>query len=410
MLRMLIVDDERIVRETIRDIIEWDRLGIEVAGVCKNGLEAYDMILDEYPDIVLTDIKMPGLSGLDLIKRITQGAHSTEFVILSGYGDYAYTKEAMKLGIQYYLLKPCNEKEIIEVIEEVKKNCFRKRLRQAQRQENCEMLKQLHESVAHNLLAESLTEHPDFEALQKQYEQFLSFTNVGYEICKVKNLQDSLRAGCIEAFQEYHSLHAEQIPCYCLHADDELYIGFESYDYDYTKLDACMEAACGQIGCYQRISMRCLNDLLPQIHFIMKTHSCVTIGFKRSCLHYSQMQIPQEPLVGTNCDFIAKVMEIVHENIEDPNLSLKQISENYLYMNVDYVSRKFLKATGCKFSAFLADVRIAKAKSLLCANRAMSVNAVADAVGCGNNPQYFSQLFKKVAGITPTEYIKSIGG
>ena len=69
MLKMIIVDDEKIIRETIHSLIDWNSLGIDVAAVCKDGIEAFDCILDEYPDIVMTDIKMPGLSGLDLIER-----------------------------------------------------------------------------------------------------------------------------------------------------------------------------------------------------------------------------------------------------------------------------------------------------------------------------------------------------
>ena len=64
MLKLLIADDERIIRETIFNIIDWKKHDIEVIGLCKNGIEAYDMILDESPDIVLTDIRMPGMGRL----------------------------------------------------------------------------------------------------------------------------------------------------------------------------------------------------------------------------------------------------------------------------------------------------------------------------------------------------------
>ena len=69
-MKLLIVDDEKIIRETISHHIPWHSLGIDVIGTASNGLEAYDIIMDEYPDIVMTDIKMPGLSGLQLIQKI----------------------------------------------------------------------------------------------------------------------------------------------------------------------------------------------------------------------------------------------------------------------------------------------------------------------------------------------------
>ena len=68
MFKLLIADDERLIREALSTTIDWKMYDIELIGICRNGIEAYDMILDESPDIVLTDIRMPGMSGLDLIR------------------------------------------------------------------------------------------------------------------------------------------------------------------------------------------------------------------------------------------------------------------------------------------------------------------------------------------------------
>ena len=119
MLKLVIADDERIIRETISTIIDWKQYDIELVGLCKNGLEAYDMILDESPDIVLTDIRMPGMDGLELIQRISQTDLNTQFIILSGYGEFEYAKTAMKYGVRHYLLKPCSEVQILESIQDI---------------------------------------------------------------------------------------------------------------------------------------------------------------------------------------------------------------------------------------------------------------------------------------------------
>ena len=110
MLKMIIVDDEKIIRETIHSLIDWNSLGIDVAAVCKDGIEAFDCILDEYPDIVMTDIKMPGLSGLDLIEKVRAAQLNTEFIILSGYGEFEFARTAMRYGVKHYLLKPSSRK------------------------------------------------------------------------------------------------------------------------------------------------------------------------------------------------------------------------------------------------------------------------------------------------------------
>ena len=126
MLKLIIADDERIIRETISTIIDWKQYDIELVGLCKNGLEAYDMILDETPDIVLTDIRMPGMDGLELIRRISETDLNTQFIILSGYGEFEYAKMAMKYGIRHYLLKPCSEAQILESIQEIAQDCYKK--------------------------------------------------------------------------------------------------------------------------------------------------------------------------------------------------------------------------------------------------------------------------------------------
>ena len=79
-------------------------------------------------------------------------------------------------------------------------------------------------------------------------------------------------------------------------------------------------------------------------------------------------------------------------------------------MNTDYVSKKFLKETGTRFSNYLTDVRIEHAKQLLISMGNDKIQTIAEQVGCGNNPQYFSQLFKKKTGMTPSAYISKFHG
>lgn len=87
MLKLVIADDERVIRETISTIIDWKQYDIELVGLCKNGLEAYDAILDESPDIVLTDIRMPGMDAMNCWKNVQELDFPPHFILLSGYGN-----------------------------------------------------------------------------------------------------------------------------------------------------------------------------------------------------------------------------------------------------------------------------------------------------------------------------------
>ena len=114
MLNLLIADDEKVIRESLAECLDWAAMGIRVVACCANGLEALDAILDETPDIVMTDIKMPGLNGLDLIEKAQAIDRDIEFIILSGYREFDFAHKAIKLGVRRYLLKPVSEEQVLE--------------------------------------------------------------------------------------------------------------------------------------------------------------------------------------------------------------------------------------------------------------------------------------------------------
>lgn len=122
MYRLLIVDDEEFEREGMAQLIDWEQYGIEVVGTAWNGLDGIEKTRQLQPDIILTDIKMPVMDGIELIRRVRKSWPQIEFAVLSGYGEYEYTSKAMEQGVRHYILKPCDEERIAEAIEKVKKD------------------------------------------------------------------------------------------------------------------------------------------------------------------------------------------------------------------------------------------------------------------------------------------------
>src|SRR5690554_4350705 len=119
MYRVLLVDDERIIIEGISSIIDWGSYGTELIGTARNGLEAYEFIVMHEPDIVITDIRMPGMDGLQLVQKVRENDHHVQFIMLSGFGEFDYARKAMRYGVKHYLLKPCNEQLITQALTEV---------------------------------------------------------------------------------------------------------------------------------------------------------------------------------------------------------------------------------------------------------------------------------------------------
>ncbi|MBQ9064239.1 MAG: response regulator [Blautia sp.] len=129
MVKLFLVEDEIAMREGIRRHIHWEEEGIEFCGEAGDGELAWPLILEQRPDIVITDIKMPFMDGLQLSRLIRSELPETKIVILSGYTEFRYAQDALRIGVTEYLVKPITPKELKEVIrrlrntvEEEKKN------------------------------------------------------------------------------------------------------------------------------------------------------------------------------------------------------------------------------------------------------------------------------------------------
>lgn len=119
MISVFLVEDEIVMREGIRNNINWTSEGYEFVGEAGDGELAYPMIRDLKPDIVITDIRMPFMDGLELSRLIKKNLPSTRIIILSGYDDFQYAREAISIGVTDYLLKPISGAQLLEAISKV---------------------------------------------------------------------------------------------------------------------------------------------------------------------------------------------------------------------------------------------------------------------------------------------------
>lgn len=121
MYTLLLVDDEEEVIEVIARKVKWEELGFEVIGHANNGYKAMEMLEESQPDVVMTDIRMPYMDGLELCAHIKERYPATKILIFTGFDDFEYAKEAVHLEIEEYILKPLNAVEITEVFGRLKK-------------------------------------------------------------------------------------------------------------------------------------------------------------------------------------------------------------------------------------------------------------------------------------------------
>lgn len=120
MIQVVIADDEMRICQLIEALVDWKSLGMSVAGTAANGLEALDIVTKQMVDILITDIRMPGCDGLDLIARVRQASPRTHMIIISGFAHFDYARTALKYGVEEYLLKPVNRQELQNALEKLR--------------------------------------------------------------------------------------------------------------------------------------------------------------------------------------------------------------------------------------------------------------------------------------------------
>ena len=120
MLKIFLAEDEVVVRETIKRMIPWEELGFELVGEAADGEMALPLLIRQQPDLLITDIKMPFMDGLTLARLAKKEIPGLKVVILSGYDDFNYAKQAIGIGVEDYLLKPITKNALIERLSEIR--------------------------------------------------------------------------------------------------------------------------------------------------------------------------------------------------------------------------------------------------------------------------------------------------
>ena len=496
MIKLLIADDERIICETIASIIDWKKYNIEIIGTCLNGIEAYDLIMDEFPQIVITDIRMPGLDGLELIRRVTDLDMNTQFILLSGFSEFEYAQKAMKYGVKHYLLKPCNEKQILNAVRKASVQYYENQQTRKIKASQFVAVNSMRHNIFSSIINDALYLEQSYKKIISTYEPYMDFYTIPYRIFYIYYLEQNSANYFLNTIEAYFKANLPQVSVYGIYVCNTFSLFVQDFTLDYITFmntlkklhfpnqrvtcdiqtepfpdlytlltfllskikryssilymnDFHLLHACNYSSISQRIEAlyeahnRRDKNALQQIIEVLNNISDITF-FRQltSSLLFkiisNNSELPSidltKWLLQTDSEkdlehlkeiFVSKLKELllhmneeskpspttwricqyISQNLDDPNLTLKKISESYLFMNVDYVSKKFQKDMNIKFSKYLTSKRIQRAKAYFDEDPFIKIQDVAEKVGYGSNPQYFSQLFKKVTGMTPSTYV-----
>ncbi len=120
-MRVLIIDDEPNVREGLKVIVPWEEHGFTVCDTAEDGIDGLQKIILLEPELVLIDIRMPGMMGIEVIEEAKKKGYKGKFIITTGYSEFEYAKRAINLGVSSYVLKPIDEEELIVEVDKLAK-------------------------------------------------------------------------------------------------------------------------------------------------------------------------------------------------------------------------------------------------------------------------------------------------
>lgn len=178
LIRVIIADDETRICKLIEHLINWEELGMEIVGIADNGIDALGLVEKAHPDLVITDIRMPGYDGLELIEKAKAINEKLEFIIISGYEEFAYAQKAIEYGVKDYLCKPINQDSLLKALHRVKE-ALKAKTRHSSLEQEYQSIKKdvgkIRRSFLHNLLLfpeEGFPENTLAEINQNYYFHF----------------------------------------------------------------------------------------------------------------------------------------------------------------------------------------------------------------------------------------------
>jgi len=403
MYKILLVDDERIITEGMSKVIDWKSLGTCLIGTARNGEEALEIIEKENPHIVISDIKMPIMNGLELVSNVYQRFPEIQFILLTGFSEFTYAKKAMEYGVRHYLLKPCNENTVMEAISEICKELDKKVNRNRMMEEMQGILSSIVPFAKEQILKEMLID----EENTKDTEIYEKLIPIERDILTSKEI-------AIPSEKEEEIFHYDdQKLCQLIKSSsyeevsreiDNFFSNLSEWQLDLKTTKSYVIRLLFAI--IRLCDKQKMNDYVRKLTTLLELENIPQIKSHTKMITKELVEFFQQQQVSTakHSTIIKRVLATVDEHIGNQDLSLHWVANEKLFMNADYLGKLFKKETGIKFSHYLTNQRMKIAIELIEKETDVKVFEIANQIGYGENPQYFSQVFKKHTGYTPSEY------
>ena len=408
-MKVFLVDDEIVIREGIRESFPWEDTPYSLVGEAPDGEMALPIIRDTNPDIVITDIKMPFMDGLELCRELKSQMPWIGIIVLSGYDEFEYARQCIKLGVREYLLKPINSADLREALDKVSAQLKEERKTlehaaslRARMEDGGKFLK---EKLIGSLFSDE-TALEDAHNVLKQLRSMgcpvpapfyvvidaaFSPTGTGQEAAAL--LAES-SGGIVNASASRTGTRLLVLGDTADDAEERAYAVATSLSQELERSE-CKEIRVG-IGeivdnpekIFQSFkTARHIRHLLAE----RKDERAVILGV-REMGEVSDEKVPS---------VISEAKLYMSSNYSNANLMLQDVAKA-VNMSKSRFSTVFSQTTGQSFTEYLIYLRLSKAKELLKSSNLKS-SQIATEIGY-NDSHYFSYIFKKNVGMTPSDY------
>ncbi len=405
MYKVVIVDDEEAIIKGLELYIKTMNKGFSVVGMFNDGYSAVEFIKNNDVDVVFTDIKMPGMSGIDLIDYIYNNKPYIHTVIISAYGEFEYARAAIKYNVEGFIIKPTIYSEVLEIADKIKANLDNERksiVSDTSKEQYIDMINEyIYKSVFGGDRNKTINNNIKQLLYDMHYKNYEEINNSKYCIFNIlirgyEKFVSTLWVYGRDSFNEliHNFLHESamglSIKFYQIDLNDST-LKFIAYSGQYNEIN-------DMVSDIVKVLEKLNENLAREIN--------INTEFQMLAVSDSITQLIENYEDETDNDgaeiapTISLALKYINEHY-DKDISLYDVAK-YVNMSACYFSRFFKQYTGKKFSDYLIDIRIEKAKKLIIEGK-YRVSEICDMVGY-RSVSYFGKIFKLMTDCTPREY------
>lgn len=403
MYKMMIVEDEPLARFGIKNTVNWAQYGIKIVAEAANGREGFEMAKLHHPDIIITDVKMPFVNGLEMIKMIRDANITTEFVILSGYGEFEFARVAIENQVVNYLLKPVSNEELVDTVLKV----IEKLKSQEVVKKSNYILENSKEEIKRKVIRILVRKYYEsIDDLKNQLTMYDSkLIDRGFFVVAVLDEKFELQEAT-EILFVFESILSEILDGEGIRYICGIYHEKASFLIEASSQSQVEKLVNQALLRYQMVNTQTISsgistyfEGVDEIHRVYEEAKSVANNGLLKFINSVQRFNGESEIYSPN---VLRALNVIHqEYMNDINVSY--VSEK-LNVSDSYLMHMFKDQLGITFNKILIDTRIREAKMLLKTGE-YRVKEVAYKVGF-NDEKYFTMIFKKQTGLTPSEFSK----